>query len=703
MKKTHYLGLRWKLFGLSFAIVAILFSISLPISSVVFHHNEINIQKNQIRETMESLSSVFNEGKIGSLVELDYSIFNEVYENKELVPGTDYCKEYLEKFSAKEKEKRPPLGMTEDGNFRQVLKAQLQSLVIPTKSKYLYFGVYNPLTNLFLVSCGCFYVPKEGGSLVDEQVVQSGYYFHNPYDFNHTNLGIEYQDQYKGNLFVNAIEVNYIESDSSIEANEYWIVCEMDMVYISEAIWQNNLSYFIISLLSTLLIFSVLVVLSNFIFGTRIKKLSLQTGDFTEGMRNDHFQTTVSPHDKKLYDEIDSLNNDIYYLESELNTYVCNLKKAITKEEKIKSELELSNKIQLASLPNEKIIDKKIAIAPLILPAREVGGDLYDYFYINDNKFAFLIGDVSGKGVPAALFMMKAKTLIKQALMIEGPLEESVNAINKELANGNDNNLFITAIIMVVNINTGELEYINCGHEEFFLQRGDQFEKVEHSSNIPLGIVSDFSFHHEITTLENGNVIYLYTDGVSEAQNSESKLFGKEKILSFLNKFSYLPSLCLNQSMLNVVLNYEQGHEQDDDICMLTFTYHPNFCHIINEVGEMEEVVDYVNQSIQDIKDEVAKANFQVIVDEIVSNVVYYAYGEGKGDIFVTVKKEEGSMLLQVTDYGVEFNPFENEVIKDENRIGGLGILLTKTLATSYSYERKNGVNIVTVTLNYEK
>ena len=700
--KKRFISIRFKLIGIIFGIFAILEGISIPISYAIVRDNEINLQNNRMSECMDTLSSVFAETSIGSAIDLDKRAFQKIYPNYKdqvLIPGTPEFDAYLEDYQNTKKQ-MAPLGMTSIGTYHDILLKNLESLVVPTNSDYLYIGVYDSSNNVFLVSIGAIRNTTLEKTKYANYYVESGYFFDFPYekDENDTRFKhIDYVDPNKGKLFVTGQEVKYID-DSDEDPIQYLVISETRMEAIEANINSFVLRFILISVISMAILFIGVMIYLDFSLVKKVRRISNSLNDTTEKMKNNEFEVGFKESKARYKDELIVLNNDLFFMESELINYVNNLKEAISNEQKVKAELDLSREIQLTSLPNTIIYNENIGISPLILPAKEVGGDLYDYFNVDENRICVVIGDVSGKGVPAALFMMKAKALIKQEILSKKTLEESLIKINNELSENNDRCLFITAIIGIIDTNSGQMELINCGHDLMFATNTNGFFKPKLNMNIPLGLMKDYEFNKDVHQFKPGNTIFMCTDGVSEAQNSESILFGEEAILSKLNELKDLPNPFINQAILDSVLKYEEGHDQDDDICMLSFTFKPTIMPITNQINEMEKVNELIDKKTSEIKNKDAVSELKIIADELISNVIKHAYKGEDNEIFIEVINTDNSMILKIYDTGEEFNPFDYEnPDRKEDDIGGLGIQIVKNIASKFNYKRIQNTNVIEI------
>ena len=319
--------------------------------------------------------------------------------------------------------------------------------------------------------------------------------------------------------------------------------------------------------------------------GTRINRLG--AGDFVGelGLINDDNRaaTVRASSDvrcanisKRLFEDIASRNRKIYG--SFMNMLYTKTTKLVTEQERIKSELSIATKIQADCLENDFTAFNRLTAVNLtahMKPAKEVGGDFYDVFMIDQDHLCFLIADVSGKGVPAALFMTMAKTHIKNFATVGLPLAEVAVRANNQLCYKNESGMFVTAFICVLDVRSGEVQFVNAGHNYPFVQKQDgAFEMFRAKANLVFGLMEDVPYREQTLTLNPGDSIYLYTDGVTEALNPEQELFGDDRLYEILNRHrtqAGIPETFV-QAIYREVQAFADGEPQADDITMLYVT-----------------------------------------------------------------------------------------------------------------------------------
>jgi len=274
--------------------------------------------------------------------------------------------------------------------------------------------------------------------------------------------------------------------------------------------------------------------------------------------------------------EIGNLSQAFVHMQRSLKDYIKDLNETTKAKEKIESQLRIASSIQMGMIPKgyEGYPEhKEFNICGYMKPAREVGGDLYNFFMIDDEHLGFTIGDVSDKGIPAALFMAMTNTLVKAMAMTGiSPAEVLIN-VNNELCKDNEQSMFVTLFLAKLNIHTGAVEYSNAGHNPFILVRNNAVEFQKMASGMVLAAFEDFTYSNEYIHLASGEAMVMYTDGVTEAMNADLKLYGEARLLEVVNSISDSAITRLIEDITKSVESYVDGHEQSDDITILAMRY----------------------------------------------------------------------------------------------------------------------------------
>ncbi len=277
-------------------------------------------------------------------------------------------------------------------------------------------------------------------------------------------------------------------------------------------------------------------------------------------------------------DEVGRLADSFRHMQTALKKYIHDLAETIASKQRIESELKIAHDIQMGILPKDfpPFPDRhELDIYATLRPARQVGGDFYDFFFVDDDHLWLAIGDVSGKGVPAALFMSMTKTLVK-AKSSRGLAPHKVLArIQEDLALNNPSMMFVTLFLACLNLRTGHLEYCNAGHNPpCLLGAGGKVTRLEAAKGMALGVVDDFQYRSATVELASTEAVFLYTDGVTEAMNATGELFGDQRLEQALCRLAPESGLELADRIMSALEDFSRGVDQSDDITMLHLLYH---------------------------------------------------------------------------------------------------------------------------------
>ena len=420
--------------------------------------------------------------------------------------------------------------------------------------------------------------------------------------------------------------------------------------------------------------------------------------------------------DFKRIDEIGQLTHSFGNMQQSLVRYIDELKETTSQKASIERDLRIASAIQKGMLP-EKFPSKAdcddVQIYASLTPAKEVGGDLFD-FYFRDEKLFFCIGDVSGKGVPASLFMAVTRAVFRTISVRESMPDRIMATMNKTIAQMNKNNMFVTLFVGVLDMPTGRLYYCNAGHDAPLLI-GAGVGTLPCDSNIPVGFRPAWKYTLQEAQIFTGTTIFLFTDGLTEAMDAHEEQFQMERIEHVASQ-----ALALGQQepqqligrMTEAVHQFVGEAEQSDDLTMMAIQYiHqqsdtnlPRSIVLSNDTKEVPQLNDFVVKVCEAAGLE-TPTTMQIVlaIEEAVVNVMKYAYPEGtRGDVTVEAVWDEARLKFTITDSGKPFDPtvvheVDTTLPAKERRIGGLGIHIIRQTMDSINYERNGDQNILTI------
>ncbi len=379
-------------------------------------------------------------------------------------------------------------------------------------------------------------------------------------------------------------------------------------------------------------------------------------------------------------------------------------------KERMENELHIGHEIQMSMIP--KVFPpfperEDLDLYASIVPAKEVSGDLYD-FYIRDEKLFFCVGDVSGKGVPASLVMSVTRSLFRSISAHETLPDAIVSQMNNSLADMNETNMFVTFFCGVLDMPSGVLNYCNAGHNAPVFLNG-KMDVLPVLPNLPLGIIKDMAYKGQEVEFKYDDSLFIYTDGLTEAENLNHEQFGEERMKAMLHpRRSAQEHL---QIMQKAVEDFVGGAARSDDLTMLFIHYKNIRPHeqnwkitIHNNLKEMGLLTNFIKDIAKEKKiEESVASNINLAVEEAVSNIINYAYDKDYvGRIDIEAFKHDDSLEFVLKDSGKPFDPtaraeVDTTLKAEERKIGGLGIHLYKSIMDSVSYTRKDNMNILSL------
>ncbi len=411
-------------------------------------------------------------------------------------------------------------------------------------------------------------------------------------------------------------------------------------------------------------------------------------------------------------DEIGDLARGFNKMQDDLKLYTENLKTVTADKERIGAELNVATQIQADMLPRifppfpQK---KEFDLYASMTPAKEVGGDFYDFFLIDDDHLALVIADVSGKGVPAALFMMVTKILINERTLSGDTPGEILSVVNDRICVHNDADMFVTVWLGILEISTGRITAANAGHDDPAICRADgQFSIVKNRHGPVIGAMPGITYREFSIELNPGDKLFLYTDGVPEATDANEQMFTLDRMLQVLNGAGKLPPKEILGAVWDSVNAFVGEAPQFDDLTMLCISYlgsqtNEKTLTVPAVPDRLDEVTAFVDAFLEERGcSPKAQMLIDLSVEEVFVNIASYAYPEKEGDAHIRLSEADGVVTLVFADSGIPYDPLQKEdpdvtLSADERPIGGLGIFLVKKNMDSVSYRYENGQNVLTI------
>lgn len=401
---------------------------------------------------------------------------------------------------------------------------------------------------------------------------------------------------------------------------------------------------------------------------------------------------TFQPIDLGTNDEIQLIASFFNEMAADIDSYVDKIEALAGERAKAETELEVARRIQYGIISKEKNIcmSGSFMISARMKSAKQVGGDFYDSFPLKNGSVCTVIGDVSGKGVAASLFMVFVKTLIREKLTDISNAAETVKSINLDICRSNPEEMFVTAFIAIFDKASGKFCYVNAGHNKPVIIRNGKAEFLNCPPCMALGVFDDSEYKQYTADFSNGDILYLYTDGVTEAVNENKEFFGEKRLLDACTGTQHTAKgLC--QSISSSLIEFINTGEQFDDITMLAVQRQDSTLKLNCRLSELEKIREYIFKT--DLEDKLKRKIF-LACDEVFSNIVNYS---GADLISVLYNKNDDKISIIFKDNGKKFNCLKAMPKKDFDDFdkGGMGIIIVKKLCTDIVYNYINGENIL--------
>lgn len=413
--------------------------------------------------------------------------------------------------------------------------------------------------------------------------------------------------------------------------------------------------------------------------------------------------------------EIDALRNAFGDMQISLTKYISELEKTTASKVAIEQELKFASEIQMQMLPKKYPPFPErtdIDIYGEVVTAKEVGGDLFDFF-IRDEKLFFSIGDVAGKGMPASLVMAVARSMFRSASMIHTSPKLIVESINRSVCQSTHSYMFVTLFMGVLDLATGKLLYANAGHEPPVLV-GSHTRFLPVINNIPLGLRPEWEYAEQEVMIVPGTTVFLYTDGFTEAETVDLKQYGRDRMFKEAIRLAAkrLDSRTFVKDIRQTERTFVNFIPQKDDISLLAIKYKGNLdpklyyrsILLNNDVQEVPVLCVFIDGICDDMGfDKLTRSGIHLAIEEAVVNVMQYAYPEGtRGDIYLNVTADDESIRFELRDSGAAFDPtnvpdVDVESYVRKRSVGGLGIHLIRSYMDGIGYKRIDNQNVLTM------
>ena len=391
--------------------------------------------------------------------------------------------------------------------------------------------------------------------------------------------------------------------------------------------------------------------------------------------------------------------------------------KAFYAEDRARREkdMTIAKTIQMSALPVDLPPSPSFRVTAAMQPARDVGGDFYDYFAIDSSHVAFLVADVSGKGITAALYMMTAKTLIKDTLLACPDPAEALAKVNAELCENNPANMFLTSWVGVIDLETGIVSFANAGHNPPIVVRNGSNAFVPDKSGPVLAFLNGVKYASRTVHLDPGDALFLYTDGVTEAVDAGNELFGEKRLLNAIEAVRDPSPHTLCTVVRAAVSAFSNGQAQADDITVLAIRYiapprgfSRSFPPTQEGIAEASAYLDEIVSKEDARRDSPIRLaplspKLHVVLDEICSNIVKHSGASGF-EVDIGIEEAPPAVKMTFIDDGVAYDPLshaapDTSLPVEKRPIGGLGIMMVRKMVSSLGYRRVRNRNFLTAVL----
>ena len=413
--------------------------------------------------------------------------------------------------------------------------------------------------------------------------------------------------------------------------------------------------------------------------------------------------------------EFVELASTVDSMEVDISNYIDNITRITAEKERADAELGVAKTIQTNAVPNIFPAFPERAdfdIFASMTSAKEVGGDFYNFFLIDDDHLAIMIGDVSGKGVPAALFMMQTNILITDRARSGGTPAQILTDVNNIVCQQNKASMFVTVWLGIIELSTGRMTAASAGHDDPAVYRkGGAFEFIGGEHGLFIGAFEGIEYENFDIRLGEGDKVFIYTDGVHEAVNADKEMFTVDRMLRSLNEVGTQSPEHILEHVKSSVAEFVGDVSQFDDLTMLCFERKASgsskqTLSVDAKLDHYADVIAFIDKLLeQNGCDEENRLRVQLAVDEIFTNIVNYAYGAEGGKVKIDFSCKDGIAEITFADNGMPYDPLKKDdpdttLSPEEMQIGGLGVFIAKNNMDAISYRYENNRNILTMSKN---
>lgn len=514
--------------------------------------------------TAKSAASMLDTEAVAELAERTLEIYRSFCPDENTPPDFDsFDEEELAAYYAAFEEIRENPAYQETYNTLNALKEDNEVL-------WMYVAIIDPQTELgiYVVDAdtsesAC---PSGTWAVIESEnldLIRQGNYDFPPYITNYEEFG-----------WLSSASAAMLDENGNVVANAF-VDFSMNEVMADRRDFQVRM-FVALATVTLLMILGLTYVFSRAVVRP-INQLAKATGSFVSEKQGNWSRSAISQLKIRTGDEIENLAVSVRQMEREINTYIDDLTRVTAERERIGAELDVARNIQASMLPcifPPFPQRKEFSIFATMDPAKEVGGDFYDFFLVDDDHLALVMADVSGKGVPAAMFMVIAKTLLKNAAQTGASPKEVLEKVNDQLCENNDAEMFVTVWLGILKISTGRLVCANAGHEFPALCRaGGDFQLFRDKHGFVLAGMEHARYREYELTLHSGDTLFVYTDGVAEATDSQNQLYGTDRMLAALNRQKGAGCEALLRGLRTDIDAFVGDAPQFDDITMLALEF----------------------------------------------------------------------------------------------------------------------------------